>query len=181
MRAMRPKPAAPRTGTRATVTALKAADHRAYFGPLFFIQNLRGLVRERCPEPADGIPSVQIHLGDGDTLDVCHIIGIAPGWIALAVHEREGAERAAELRTELVPYPLITRVSIQSTRHDGSHPIGFNVGNEPALYGNVHATAAMTPEDALRALAGAPITAARPTVPKRRSSAPPTGRARRPR
>ena len=190
----RPKAARAREGQEKAMMALTAADQRAYFGPLFFMQHLRGLVRDRCPEPADGIPSVQIHLMDGEALDVCHIIGVAPGWIALAVHEEAMSDRPSQLRTELVPYPVIARISIQTTRHEGAHPIGFNATSEPALYGSISSGAAMTPEDALRALAGTPVTAAAskaptasptatptasPTATKKRQSEPPTGSARR--
>jgi len=178
MRSRQPKVTGVRKPRKA-MAGLTAADRRATFGPLFFLQHLRGLVRDRCPEPKDGIPSVEIHLMDGETLDVCHIIGIAPGWIALAVHEREGQERVAQLRTELVPYPFIARVSIQTTRHEGSHPIGFNVGTEPELYGHLPSSTAMTPEAALRALAGVPVTAETPATARRRKTEPPTGVARR--
>jgi hypothetical protein len=179
MRAKRPKPTGARIGQRMALAALTAADKRAYFGPLFFMQNLRGLVRERCPVPADGIPSVHVHLMDGEDLDVCHILGIAPGWIALAVHEREAPEGSARLRTELVPYPLIARVSIGTTQHEGSHPIGFNAATEPEMYSTVASIKGMTPEEALRAVAGVPVTSEVPASTGRRRSVPPSGRVRR--
>jgi hypothetical protein len=175
----RAKPAKGRSGQRKSMEALSAADRRAHFGPLFFMQHLRGLVRDRCPEPEGAIPSVQMHLTDGETLDVCHIIGIAPEWVALAVHEHEAVERPSRMRTELVPYAMIARISIEATHHEGTHPIGFNAGSEPEMYGSVHAMAAMTPEDALRALAGVAVPAETPAPPRRRRAEPPTGSARR--
>jgi len=150
------KPAKTRGMDRKAMAALMAADRRVSFGPSFFLQNLRGLVRDRCPEPTGSIPSVQVHLLDGEVLDLCHIIGVSPNWIAMAVHEREDAERPTEMRTELVPYPLIARVSIQTTRHAGAHPIGFNTGLEPQLYGGGVSRPSMSPEEALNAVAGLP-------------------------
>lgn len=152
------KPVKGRGEDRKKMAALMAADQRVSFGPLFFMQNLRGLVRDRCPEPAESIPSVHVHLMDGEILDLCHIIGVSPNWIALAVHEEEHAERPDQMRTELVPYHLIARVSIQTTRHEGAHPIGFNTTLDPAVYGSIPSLAGMTPEEALRAVAGVPPT-----------------------
>lgn len=143
---------------RKRMAALMASDQRVSFGPLFFMQNLRGLVRDRCPEPAESIPSVHVHLMDGEILDLCHIIGVSPNWIAMAVHEEEHAERPDQMRTELVPYHLIARVSIQTTRHSGTHPIGFNSSLDPEVYGSIPSLAGMTPEEALKAVAGIPAT-----------------------
>lgn len=165
------KPEKPSGEARKAMKELAAADQRVSFGPLFFMQNLRGLVRDRCPEPKEGFPSVQIHLMDGQALEICHIIGVAPNWIALAVHEEEHAERPAPLRTEMVPYHLIARVSIESNRHEGAHPIGFNAKNEPEVYGDVPTLTGMTPEEALKALAG--VTPAGPASPGETRSEPP--------
>lgn len=152
------------------MAALMASDQRVSFGPLFFMQNLRGLARDRCPEPAESIPSVHVHLMDGEVLDLCHIIGVSPNWIAMAVHEEEHAERPDQMRTELVPYHLIVRVSIQTTRHAGTHPIGFNTSLDPEVYGTIPSLAGMTPEQALQAVAGVP-----PTGPPGPGAAPPQG------
>jgi hypothetical protein len=155
-------------GARRALKTLTAADGRVSFGPLFFMQNLRGLVRDRCPVPEEAFPSVQIHLLDGDVLDVCHIIGIAPHWIALAVHEVDRPDHPAQMRTEMVPYHLIGRVSIQTNKHEGSHPIGFNTQLEPEVYGGAAAAAGMSPEEALQAVAGVTL----PAPPKARGVAP---------
>jgi hypothetical protein len=146
----------PSGDVRKEMKELLLADQRVSFGPLFFMRNLRGLVRDRCPDEKEGIPSVQIHLLDGQSLDICHIIGIAPNWIALAVHEDGHADGPLPLRTEMVPYHFITRVSIESNRHEGAHSIGFNTQNEPEMYQGASSPAGMTPEEALKAVAGDP-------------------------
>ena len=61
------------------------------------------------------------------------------------------------------------RVSIESNRHEGTHPIGFNTKNVPDIYGDVPALTGMTPEEALKALAD--VTPAGPASP---GSEPPT-------
>ncbi|HEU4725432.1 MAG TPA: hypothetical protein VFU59_09075 [Candidatus Eisenbacteria bacterium] len=163
------KPAKPSADAKKAMKELAAADQRVSFGPLFFMQNLRGLVRDRCPDPKEEFPSVQIHLMDGQSLDLCHIIGVAPNWIALAVHEEEHADAPSPLRTEMVPYHLIARISIESNRHEGAHPIGFNTQNEPEVFGGAPIAGAMTPEEALKAVAGVP-----PEAPPAARDTPPT-------
>ena len=135
---------------------LVAADSHATFGPVFFLRHLRGLVREQCPDIAEGLPSVVLHLMDGSELDVCHIVGIDPRWIALAVREsgQEGSPMA--MRTELVPYPMIVRVVIHSSQRELSHHVGFDVARYPHLGEGEHEAWTMTPEEAMRVVAGVP-------------------------
>ncbi|MEK6606693.1 MAG: hypothetical protein AABZ30_03440 [Myxococcota bacterium] len=66
-------------------TLLAKIDARFPFGPLFFLTQLRGFVRDRCPDPAEGLPVVEVHLPSGEGLDVCHVLGVTPLWVALAV------------------------------------------------------------------------------------------------
>ncbi len=57
--------------------AFEAADQAYPFGPSFFLSYLARFVRDRCPESAEHLPTVQILLGDGETLDLCHVIGVS--------------------------------------------------------------------------------------------------------
>jgi len=112
------------------------------FGPVFFAGQLGGLVRERCPQPQEGLPSVQLHLHNGERLDLCHVIGFTPLWVALAVWETG----SGSMRTELLPYASIVRVTIDVPREKGTR-IGFDQAHTPSVMRGV----AMTPEQALRA------------------------------
>ena len=152
---MEPKPKNRIAENRKAWAALVAADRRAAFGPLFFMQHLRGLVRDHCPDPAEGMPSVHLHLADGDNVDVCHIVGISPNWVALAVREPGHEEGPMVMRTEFIPYPMVTRVAIHTVRGEASHHAGFDVGREPHVLEGAAVAATMTPEEALRAVAGA--------------------------
>lgn len=134
----------------------------APFGAQFFLTVLRAFVRDRCPDPGEGLPAVQLRLADGEQLDVCHVMGIAPSWIALAVNEGERATTAPPMRTEVVPYSLILRVTIRTVR-PGMHHVGFDVGHEPNLFERL-AGSARTPEEALRATAGQPFKDRRPAA-----------------
>lgn len=117
------------------------------FGAGFFLTQLRAFARERCPAPEEGLPWVELHLVSGETLDLCHVIGLAVPFVALAIRDDKAA-----MRTELVPYGLIARITIRPARAGGPH-MGFDVNHEPALPVE---TRPATPEDALRGAAAAP-------------------------
>ena len=126
---------------------------RAPFGPGFFLGQLRAFARERCPEASENLPSVELHLATGEVFDLCHVMGLAPEFVALAVREARGVsgiEGTAAMRTELVPYSLITRVTIRPIRGDGPH-VGFNPEHAPTVL-----LQAPTPEATLRAAAAVP-------------------------
>src|SRR5574341_611546 len=114
------------------------------FGPPFFAGQLGALVRERCPTPEEGLPNVQVFLNSGEQLNLCHVIGFAPLWVGLAVFEND----SDSMRTELVPYESIMRVTIGPPKARGTR-VGFDHSHAPAPI----AAAAMTPEQALRAAA----------------------------
>lgn len=123
----------------------------APFGPGFFLGQLRAFARERCPDPGEMLPSVELHLATGEVLDLCHVMGLAPAFVALAVREAHGGAKAgASMRTELVPYAFITRITIRPVHATGPH-VGFNPEHAPDLLPQP-----CTPEATLRAAAGAP-------------------------
>ena len=122
---------------------LEKLDARYPFGPGFFLHHLAGYVRDQCPDPREALPEVQLHLVDGAVLDVCHVIGLGAGWVALAVLERTGRTRRP-MRTELVPYGAISRVTIAALDHaDGR--VGFEQREPPT-----EVPAVPSPEEALR-------------------------------
>lgn len=88
---------------------------------------------------------MQIHLRDGTVLEVCHVIGFTPQWVALAVWEDD-----ATMRTELLPYDAVLRVVIRA-RHATNQHIGFDTTREPQSLPD-----AETPEETLAAASGAP-------------------------
>lgn len=110
--------------------AFMRADRTCAFGPSFFLGHLGRFVRDRCPDAAEQLPVVHVHLADGVTLDVCHIIGVSPHWAMLAV--RDGTGHREEMAVELVPYEIIRRVGIASKRNEASS-IGFFQARPPAV------------------------------------------------
>jgi hypothetical protein len=122
----------------------------APFGPGFFLGQLRAFARDRCPNPAEMLPSVELHLATGEVLDLCHVMGLAPGFVVLAVREARGGSGNAgmAMRTELVPYTFITRVTIRPMSATGAPHVGFNPEHAP-----VFLPQDSSPEAALRAAA----------------------------
>jgi hypothetical protein len=75
---------------------------------------------------------VLIHLVEGETLDLCHVIGVAPRWVALAVRasRSEPSVEAHRMRTVLVPYAHVVRVTMQPESLDASG-LGFRQAVAP--------------------------------------------------
>ncbi|MBY0493355.1 MAG: hypothetical protein K2Y23_04000 [Cyanobacteria bacterium] len=125
----------PDRGTEAEETsaasALIAADQFP-FGPSFFLGHLGRFVRDQCPAPTEDLPVVEVHLCTSETLTVCHIIGVSPRWVVLAV--RDTAGHGDRMAIDIVPYSLIQRVSIR-TRQADSASIGFSETHAPAIIG----------------------------------------------
>jgi hypothetical protein len=61
--------------------AFTRADRASMFGPTFFLGQLGRFVRDHCPSPDEHLPMVEIRLADGQTLDLCHIVGVSPHWV----------------------------------------------------------------------------------------------------
>lgn len=118
----------------------------------FFLTHLRGFVLDRCPSRDMDLPRVEIHLADGTVLDLCHVIAVTQSWVALAVNEEAGGQEQPRMRTELVPYASILRVTVRTTPAGTAH-VGFDTRHAPVVL-DVARRRAATPEAALRAAAG---------------------------
>ena len=110
--------------------ALSVADGVCPFGPSFFLGYLARFVRDHCPDPAEKLPVVQLVLADGAIVNVCHIIGVSAKWVMVAA--RDMAAHQDEMAVELLPYPLIQRVSIRARRGE-SASIGFSQASAPKI------------------------------------------------
>jgi hypothetical protein len=146
---MAPETSRPEPARDELSDAARIAELRCPFGPVFFLTHLKAFIRDRCPEPAEGRPVVRLHLIGGEVLDVCHVIGLAPGFVALAVYEGGGHR----MRTEIVPYLAIVRVTIAEDRRESE--IGFGQAEPPLLLGG---DGPVSPEDLLRKAAEAAST-----------------------
>ena len=110
--------------------AFTRADRASMFGPSFFLGQLGRFVRDHCPSPEEHLPMVEIRLADGQTLDLCHIVGVSPHWVMLAV--RDTVSRQPDMAIELVPFEMIRGVRIR-TRHAEGSAVGFSQHHAPAI------------------------------------------------
>lgn len=118
----RPEPDAPEGGGEQDRSRLLAAGPP--FGPAFFATVLGDRIRAACDAQPGHVPVVELHLADGLTLDLCHIPGIEPQWLAVqAYRDRETCD---EMDLVFVPYTLITRIAV-SMWHPNQRPIGFQL------------------------------------------------------
>lgn len=110
--------------------AFSRAESESTFGPTFFLRHLKRFVRDRCPDPAEHLPAVQVRVAGGEILDVCHVIGVSPRWVVLAV--REPDSQPDGMVVEIVPFQLIHGVRIQA-KHTGGGRSGFAQVHAPEL------------------------------------------------
>lgn len=148
-----PGEGSPEDAEAAVRDLLVESERRHAFGPVFFLTHLRAFVREHCPDPAEGLPAVELALVDGTRLRLCHVIGVAPAWVALAVFDENSAGERM-MRTEFVPYASIARIGIRPPRGEGPD-IGFLQSGPPAILGERSAGSAVA-EQVLRTAAGVP-------------------------
>lgn len=126
----------------ARAAAFAAADRACAFGPSFFLSYLARFVRDRCPDSAEHLPTVQILLADGEALDLCHVVGVSEHWVLLAV--RDGGSHATAMAIDIVPFQLIRRVCIR-TRRAETGAVGFALSQTPEIIGAETLLSAVAP------------------------------------
>ena len=136
------------TGADTVPREFAEADAICAFGPSFFLRQLRAFLRDRCPDPSEALPSVQLHLAEGEIIEVCHIIGLAPHWLAVAAIETVRPVSSPSMRTEVIPYGLVSRITVRPVRPGPGH-VGFEESHGCGLL-----TRADAPEDVFLAMAG---------------------------
>ena len=110
--------------------AFTRAERASMFGPSFFLGQLGRFVRDHCPSPEEHLPMVEIRLADGQTLDLCHIVGVSPHWVVLAI--RDPASRQHDMAIELVPFEMVRGVRIHARHAEGS-AVGFAQNQAPVI------------------------------------------------
>lgn len=118
------EPAAPSLGE-----ALLAELAGPTFGLPFFCSVLRGRLERHCAGAGPEVPQVLLHLAGGSVLDLCHIVELAPRWIAAATFR--DARSCEQMDLEFVPYELIVRVTL-SSRPAEEHRLGFDAERSAA-------------------------------------------------
>lgn len=119
------------SATRRELAALVRRAPRVPFGPTFFVTQLAAFLRDCCPAPEEGLPAVTLAMADGEVIDVCHVEALAARWLAVAAFEDRRKTQPPLMRTEIVPYESILRVTIRAVHVDGG--IGFRADRAPAV------------------------------------------------
>lgn len=94
------------------------------FGPEFFMSVLKDRVRQQCDQQPEAVPVVELHLGDGTTLDLCHVPGVGSQWIAIEFYRDR--ETCTDMDLSFIPFALITRVTV-SMWHRSQRSVGFDI------------------------------------------------------
>jgi len=94
------------------------------FDGQFYQAMLPDAVKQQCQMNPGHVPVVELHLGDGITLDLCHIVALAPMWFAVA-YFRNPTE-GDEVEQAFLPYPLVQWISLSAHPPHVRH-IGFDV------------------------------------------------------
>jgi hypothetical protein len=94
------------------------------FDGRFYQAVLPDAVKQQCQMNPGHVPVVELHLADGTTLDLCHIVAFGPTWFAVA-YFRNPAE-GDEVEQALLPYPLVQWITLSAHPPQVRH-IGFDV------------------------------------------------------
>ena len=138
-------PAGGEAAVRAALQEMLTSERRCPFGPRFFLEQIPTFLRDHCPDPAERLPRLVLTV-QGEPVVVCHVVAVAPRWVAVAARdEREDAG----MRTELIAYETISRVTIGGAERGSCHP-GFDATQRPVMVDGTGTAA----EDALAAAAG---------------------------
>jgi hypothetical protein len=105
------------------------------FGPHFYLSVLPDRVVSQCQGHPDNVPVVNLHLGNGRMLDLCHIVHLTERWFA--VQYFRDTETCEDMDVAFLPYDLVVMVTLSLHSAD-KRRIGFNIeGGPPSLSGQV--------------------------------------------
>jgi hypothetical protein len=94
------------------------------FDAKFYAQTLPDLVRSECRRQPDKTPVVELRLGDGSTLDVCHVAQLAERWLAVTFFR--DVENCDDMDVSFLPYELVARITV-SLHLKQSRKLGFSI------------------------------------------------------
>src|SRR5215210_340528 len=99
------------------------------FDRQFFQTILPEHVRTTVASHPGRVPVIELLLGNGATLDVCHIVRLSDAWVAVAYFCDDDAYNGYDVT--FVPYVTIARVNLTMKPETERH-IGFNTDIAPA-------------------------------------------------
>jgi len=105
--------------------------------PVFDAGFYQAVLSDRVAKECEGhpglVPVVELRLGDGTVLDLCHVIALSERWMSVAFFRN--TETCEDMDVTFVPYELVIRVTV--SLHLPSHrAIGFSHSTPPRTPGN---------------------------------------------
>ncbi len=97
------------------------------FDAAFYSTVLPERVMAECRARPDDVPVVVLHLANGKTLDLCHIVHLGERW--LAVQHFRDSEACTDMDVAFLPYELVAMVTV-SLHHPSSRRAGFTMRAE---------------------------------------------------
>ncbi|MBI4310569.1 MAG: hypothetical protein HY681_02215 [Chloroflexi bacterium] len=97
------------------------------FDAAFYQAVLPDRVALECKGNPGMTPVVKLHLSNGQTLDVCHIVHLDGRWMAVQ-HFRD-AQTCQDMDMAFLSYELVAMVSV-SMQHTASRSMGFRLTQE---------------------------------------------------
>ncbi|MDO8533080.1 MAG: hypothetical protein Q7T26_13110 [Dehalococcoidia bacterium] len=94
------------------------------FDVSFYQTVLPERVTSECRIRPEDVPVVLLHLANGMTMDLCHIVHLADTW--LAVRYFRDTKTCEEMDVAYVPYELVTLVTLSLHRPE-DRPVGFRL------------------------------------------------------
>ena len=112
------------------------------FDAAFYTTAFPDLVQQECRRQSGQVPVVEFRLGDGTTLDVCHVMQLADRWMVLAFFR--DPKTCEDMDIAFLPYELVVRINI-SLHNPRSRRIGFT-DKAPAILAAPEAQSPGQPE-----------------------------------
>ena len=90
----------------------------------FYTSVFPDLVEKECRRQADKVPVVEFQLGDGTTLDICHILQLSDRWMTVAFFR--DLKTCEDMDIGFLPYELVVRITV-SFHNAKSRRLGFTL------------------------------------------------------
>lgn len=94
------------------------------FDASFYAETLPDLVQAECRRQPEKTPVVEMRLGDGGALDVCHVAQLAERWLAVTFFR--DVEACEDMDVCFLPYELVARVTV-SLHPRQTRKLGFSI------------------------------------------------------
>ncbi len=121
------------------------------FDRLFFASVLPEHVRSEITSNPGKVPIIELHLMNGSTLDLCHVVRLSDTWVAVAHFCRDDAFDDTDIA--FLPYGTIIRVSL-TLRDPKEREIGFSMTPPPIEGSPTDEIAADSPSPSIREVSG---------------------------